>query len=60
MSQLLAVPFLLLGYLIGTVPTGWLVARARGVDIQRVGSGNIGATNAVSYTHLTLPTNREV
>jgi glycerol-3-phosphate acyltransferase PlsY len=46
-SQLLAVPFLLLGYLIGTVPTGWLVARARGVDIQRVGSGNIGATNVL-------------
>ena len=37
--------FIAIGYLVGTVPTGWLVARARGVDIQRTGSGNIGATN---------------
>jgi glycerol-3-phosphate acyltransferase PlsY len=33
-------------YLLGSVPTGYLVARARGVDIRSVGSGNIGATNA--------------
>ena len=32
-------------YLLGSVPTGYLVGRARGVDIRRVGSGNIGATN---------------
>ena len=47
MSQLLAIPFLVVGYLVGTIPTGWLVARARGVDIQQVGSGNIGATNVL-------------
>lgn len=35
------------GYLLGSVPTGYLVAKARGVDIRRVGSGNIGATNAL-------------
>lgn len=34
-----------IGYFIGTIPTGYLVARARGIDIQKVGSGNIGATN---------------
>lgn len=34
-----------LGYLLGSVPTGYLVAKARGVDIQNMGSGNIGATN---------------
>lgn len=33
------------GYLLGSVPTGYLVARARGVDIRQYGSGNIGATN---------------
>lgn len=33
------------GYFIGSIPTGYLVARARGVDIRSVGSGNIGATN---------------
>lgn len=47
MYQLLAIPFLVIGYLVGTIPTGWLVARARGVDIQQVGSGNIGATNVL-------------
>jgi len=35
----------LLSYLIGGVPFGYLVARWRGVDILRQGSGNIGATN---------------
>jgi acyl phosphate:glycerol-3-phosphate acyltransferase len=35
----------LLAYLLGSIPTGFLVARARGVDIRTVGSGNIGATN---------------
>lgn len=34
------------GYLLGSIPTGYLVARARGVDIRSHGSGNIGATNA--------------
>jgi glycerol-3-phosphate acyltransferase PlsY len=32
-------------YFVGAVPFGYLVARARGVDIFAHGSGNIGATN---------------
>ena len=32
-------------YLIGAVPIGYLVARSKGIDIRRRGSGNIGATN---------------
>jgi glycerol-3-phosphate acyltransferase PlsY len=32
-------------YLVGAFPTGILLARAKGVDLRRVGSGNIGATN---------------
>jgi len=32
-------------YLLGSLPTGFLVARARGVDIRTVGSKNMGATN---------------
>jgi acyl phosphate:glycerol-3-phosphate acyltransferase len=34
-------------YLLGSIPAGYLVARARGIDIRTVGSGNIGATNAM-------------
>lgn len=34
------------GYLLGSIPTAYLVARAKGIDIRQVGSGNIGATNA--------------
>lgn len=32
-------------YLLGSIPTGLLLARAAGVDIRATGSGNIGATN---------------
>ena len=35
----------LVGYLLGSIPTGYVVARAKGVDIRSAGSGNIGATN---------------
>jgi glycerol-3-phosphate acyltransferase PlsY len=34
-------------YLVGSIPTGFLVARAKGIDIRTAGSGNIGATNAM-------------
>lgn len=34
-------------YLLGSIPFGYLAAKARGIDIRSVGSGNIGATNAM-------------
>lgn len=37
--------FALVGYVLGSLPFGYLVARAKGVDIFSVGSGNPGATN---------------
>jgi acyl phosphate:glycerol-3-phosphate acyltransferase len=35
-----------LAYLLGSIPTGYLLGKARGIDIRTVGSGNIGAANA--------------
>ena len=34
-------------YLLGSIPTGYLVGRAKGIDIRNAGSGNIGATNVL-------------
>jgi len=36
---------LLVAYLLGSIPSGYLAGRARGIDIRAQGSGNIGATN---------------
>jgi glycerol-3-phosphate acyltransferase PlsY len=36
---------LALCYLVGSIPTGFLIGQARGIDIRQHGSGNIGATN---------------
>ena len=35
------------GYLLGSIPFGYLVAKGKGIDIRSVGSGNIGATNSM-------------
>ena len=34
-------------YFLGSIPTGYLFARTKRIDIRAVGSGNIGATNAM-------------
>ncbi|MDX2028927.1 MAG: glycerol-3-phosphate 1-O-acyltransferase PlsY [Alphaproteobacteria bacterium] len=39
---------LLLGYLLGSIPFGWVIAKIAGLgDIRKIGSGNIGATNVL-------------
>ncbi|MDD5561423.1 MAG: glycerol-3-phosphate 1-O-acyltransferase PlsY [Candidatus Omnitrophica bacterium] len=38
---------LIASYLLGSIPTAYLFGRFKGVDIRQVGSGNIGATNAL-------------
>lgn len=44
-TLLLALGLTLLAYLLGAIPFSFLVARARGVDLRTVGSGNIGGAN---------------
>jgi glycerol-3-phosphate acyltransferase PlsY len=44
---MLGVFLVLLGYVLGSVPTGYLVGRVLGVDVRKVGSGNIGTANVL-------------
>ena len=37
--------FIIISYLVGSIPTGLVLSKATGVDIRKSGSGNIGATN---------------
>ncbi len=47
MNQVIVVICIVIAYLLGSLPTGYWVARAYGVNIQKMGSGNIGATNVL-------------
>ena len=38
------------GYMIGSVPFAFLLARSHGVDLRQTGSGNVGATNVLRTT----------
>ena len=44
MNELAVVAF---GYLAGSIPFAFLLARRRGVDLRRAGSGNVGAANVL-------------
>lgn len=39
--------FTFIAYLIGSIPFGLLIAKTKGKDIRKMGSGNIGATNVL-------------
>ena len=48
MLPLLAIPVLVAGYLLGSIPSGYLAARwIKGIDIRQEGSGSTGATNVL-------------
>jgi glycerol-3-phosphate acyltransferase PlsY len=44
-QNILLIMFIIIGYLFGSVPFGWVIAKLKKIDIQKQGSGNIGATN---------------
>ena len=44
----------LFSYLLGSIPTSYLVSKWKGVDLLTVGSGNLGATNVYRALGLKL------
>ena len=43
--MLVIILLIFVAYVIGSVPTGYLLGKLRGVDVRTIGSGNVGATN---------------
>ncbi len=47
-SQLIGLALVLVGYLLGSIPSGYLAAKwIAGVDLRELGSGSTGATNVL-------------
>ncbi len=38
---------IIFGYLLGSIPWGYLISKVKRIDIRKVGSGNIGGTNVL-------------
>jgi glycerol-3-phosphate acyltransferase PlsY len=48
------IPWILLGYTVGSVPFAFILARRAGIDVRVAGSGNVGAANVVRTSGLSL------
>src|SRR6266704_801257 len=53
-SEIPMVPWILFGYVLGSVPFAFLVARRAGIDVRVAGSGNVGAANVLRTTRARL------
>jgi glycerol-3-phosphate acyltransferase PlsY len=40
-----------IGYLLGSIPTAYLVLKGKGIDITEAGTGNVGAMNSYEVTN---------
>ncbi len=47
MQPVVVVLISVVSYVIGSFPTAYLIGRTKGIDIFKVGSGNMGATNVI-------------
>ena len=47
-------PWILLGYAVGSVPFAFLLARRAGIDVRVAGSGNVGAANVLRTSGASL------
>lgn len=47
MLYVVALLTIVIGYLFGSIPVGYLIARAMGIDLLQSGSGKIGGTNVL-------------
>jgi glycerol-3-phosphate acyltransferase PlsY len=47
-------PWILLGYAVGSVPFAFLLARRAGIDVRVAGSGNVGAANVLRTSGTSL------
>lgn len=55
--ELTALALMVVGYLIGSIPFSFLVAKTKGIDLRKVGSGNTGASNvwrAAGFPHFVV------
>jgi glycerol-3-phosphate acyltransferase PlsY len=46
MGVLFFIIAIIISYILGSIPTAYILGRLKGIDIRQCGSGNIGATNA--------------